>query len=647
MTGGNVSVPWRGLLSGYLTGGNATLLWRNIVSGYLTGGNNTCPLNISDPFPANESVVSTFISGVNTTVNVTYDYFTNGTFPTSITINSDEDDGYLHYGLDDDYVTVQFAAEGILDDSSVNFSVGQYGFGYWAGDPPHLIQKFDIYRAGLFFDTSSIPEGATIINATLSLVLKDDLSTTNFDIVIQDESQSNKPFLPEDYSYDGFSGDGGSINTATFGAVGSTINISLTDLTYIAKGGTTKLMLRSQEDIDESQPPTNEYVEFYSFEKGTTYIPKLIVNYSSNWSSIVNLTWSSNATDDGTWKQYGFSMANNNSTYYMMNTNFSNPSTTYYWNVSGYVNGTWVNHSYWFTTGVSGRSWKNILSGYITGGNNTGWRQLLSGYLSGGNASVTWNNILSGYFTGGNTSVAWRSLLSGYLTGGNNTGWRQLLSGYLTGGNNTLNWNNILSGYLTGGNNTVVWNPLLSGWLTGGNISVEKTWNDLLSGYIIGGNNTGYRPLFSGWFTGGNISTGIIVTDIYPVNGSTNVLINVTLSITVTNIDGGLMNISFFLGNGTTFLGSYNNTGNGTYTMVSNTTTNDTVYWWSYTIGNGAIWVNGSQWFKTGNMTIGIPMSISRRLPMLLSYGMLFSVCGLFLFYYRRKKKVIQDELEK
>ena len=293
------------------------------------------------------------------------------------------------------------------------------------------------------------------------------------------------------------------------------------------------------------------------------------------------------------------------------------------------------------------RSWHNIFSGYLSGGNITGWRNLLSGYMTGGNVSVPWRGLLSGYLTGGNATLLWRNIVSGYLTGGNNTGWRQLLSGYLTGGNNTLNWNNILSGYLTGGNNTVVWNPLLSGWLTGGNISVEKTWNDLLSGYIIGGNNTGYRPLFSGWFTGGNISTGIIVTDIYPVNGSTNVLINVTLSITVTNIDGGLMNISFFLGNGTTFLGSYNNTGNGTYTMVSNTTTNDTVYWWSYTIGNGAIWVNGSQWFKTGNMTIGIPMSISRRLPMLLSYGMLFSVCGLFLFYYRRKKKVIQDELEK
>lgn len=162
--------------------------------------------------------------------------------PTTYVSTASDGDIWL---WDYDYEAAWGAVEGMyIGDEFTTFKIGQY------------LEEgaFTIYRAFLFFDTSSIGAGATVTGAALSLYLAEDQSDADFDIVITrsiaPELAPHDPLENGDYSVEwGYDDIGGFIGTEGL-AQGEYFDIDLDELGWISKAGTTVLVLRSDLDID-------------------------------------------------------------------------------------------------------------------------------------------------------------------------------------------------------------------------------------------------------------------------------------------------------------------------------------------------------------------------------------------------------------
>ena len=136
---------------------------------------------------------------------------------------------------------------------------------------------FEVYRGYVWFDTSPIPDGATITSATLHFRGSGDTSVTDFDIIIQ----SGMPARPADtlttadYDMTFYSGNYGEMNTADYVIGDNPIELTAGGLAIINKTGLTKFCLRSGEDIDNSQPAGDEWVQ------GTTANTSLTVLFEA------------------------------------------------------------------------------------------------------------------------------------------------------------------------------------------------------------------------------------------------------------------------------------------------------------------------------------------------------------------------------
>jgi hypothetical protein len=142
-----------------------------------------------------------------------------------------------------------------------------------------------IYRGFVPFDTSSITDSATITESILSLNLKTDLSTTNFNITLQQgyATAPHQPLIISDYWYLIYSGNLGTANTSTLPSINNYWNITLSSdgRNWIHKNGVTALALRSSFDINEAEPLGDQHVIFWSREKGESYAPILYVTYET------------------------------------------------------------------------------------------------------------------------------------------------------------------------------------------------------------------------------------------------------------------------------------------------------------------------------------------------------------------------------
>ncbi len=200
----------------------------------------------------------------------------------TITVSSSENDGHI-YKSGSDYDEVYRSEEGTVSCEDSYISIGQSKV---ATFPP----DYRIRRGFLFFDTSELPSNAYIDNAVLSLFKKDDYSTTDFTIVVQNGQPSypHDPLEECDYNNEYYSGSGGDLNTINF--VNGSNNITLSELGWINIGGVTKLCLRSNRDINGTTPTGSEYVNVYSANAPDVpmgYLPKLIIEYR-NQSKIKN-----------------------------------------------------------------------------------------------------------------------------------------------------------------------------------------------------------------------------------------------------------------------------------------------------------------------------------------------------------------------
>jgi len=102
---------------------------------------------------------------------------------------------------------------------------------------------------------------------------------------------------------------------------------------------------------------TNPYPSNQSTD--ITVNPTLNITVNDTDQDSMTITWYSNSS--GSWQKFGTNTTETNGTFYMTNTNFTNYSITYYWNVT--VNdGTTTNTSdiFWFTTEVINTSIDSI-----------------------------------------------------------------------------------------------------------------------------------------------------------------------------------------------------------------------------------------------------------------------------------------------
>jgi len=147
--------------------------------------------------------------------------------------------------------------------------------------------NFYIWRDGVFFDmnTAPIPSYHNVDRAEIALLLTQDLSTPDFDIVVQSGSPVYPHVVadPDDYDKANYAGNYGSINTADLLAVGNWnyIPLNAAGLALINKTGTTKFMLRSSRDIAGTAPGVGgaEVASFY-------VLAKLRVWHSAGVSSV-------------------------------------------------------------------------------------------------------------------------------------------------------------------------------------------------------------------------------------------------------------------------------------------------------------------------------------------------------------------------
>ena len=170
----------------------------------------------------------------------------------------------------DDYSTIWNMGDGLIGDP--NIGIGQMG----------AIVFFWIYRGFVYFDTSSLPDSVTITSATLSLYGHSDYSEYDFSIVVQNGQPTypHDPMTAGDYYRGCYSGNGGSLNTNYF-SINSYNDIALNNygIGWINKQGTTKLCLRSNNEIDGDEPYNNQELVIVYGSSGRESRPKLTVEY--------------------------------------------------------------------------------------------------------------------------------------------------------------------------------------------------------------------------------------------------------------------------------------------------------------------------------------------------------------------------------
>lgn len=206
------------------------------------------------------------------------------------------------------YTTTSDGQVGRLDPASNGYNyiwsntVGQINNSYdrnWIGQAyiPLLFYYFYISRGFFFFDTSFIPDDATITTATLSLYGFEDTSAQDFNLVIQNGQPTypHDPLQVGDYYKNYYSGNGGSLSTASWITSGyNVITLNTNGKSWINKAGYTKLCVRSDRDISGTAPTTSETVGYWSKEKGTSYCPRLYVAFTTPNPIHANFTWVAN-----------------------------------------------------------------------------------------------------------------------------------------------------------------------------------------------------------------------------------------------------------------------------------------------------------------------------------------------------------------
>jgi len=142
---------------------------------------------------------------------------------------------------------------------------------------------YTIYRAALFFDTSTVPTNATINSASINLFVPvDHAMSAGWYLRVKQHTNNTEPLIPSDYYLYKYSGNGGQLYLSGYVSVGWVqIPLNSTGISWINKGGLTKLCLMSADDDDAFAPSGLQSLMFYSSEAGYSYAPFLTIDYST------------------------------------------------------------------------------------------------------------------------------------------------------------------------------------------------------------------------------------------------------------------------------------------------------------------------------------------------------------------------------
>jgi len=183
-------------------------------------------------------------------------------------IEDGANDGYV-YGKNETYSVAK---------SIASYAYSSYGF--LSFGQRYVAPNYYVLRDFLKFDTSSIPDDATIVSAKLQLWCSSDYTDTDFVVRLQ-KWTGDTPIALDDYNqFDGVNYDDGNFNTANL-VGGVPNNITISDFSLINKVGNTLICVRSSRDIDGVEPTGDEYFIISSYEGGG-YVtqPHLVVTYT-------------------------------------------------------------------------------------------------------------------------------------------------------------------------------------------------------------------------------------------------------------------------------------------------------------------------------------------------------------------------------
>ncbi|MDI6791952.1 MAG: PQQ-binding-like beta-propeller repeat protein, partial [bacterium] len=206
--------------------------------------------------------------------------------------NGTVNDGFIFNHGFNDYLTLQSAQ------TANEVSNPAYTTMLIVGQDKAASGEYYVYRASIPFDTGLLPDNCTITGATLYLYGYDaDYSYTDFDIEIVQSNQASVSSLAlSDFGSFGTT-SGGSLNSSNWqdnNGINS-ITFNATGLSWINKGGATKIGFRSSRDISQTTPTQHEFVNIWSSESGSSYKPYLVIEY----------TESSGGLDNGPWPIFG------------------------------------------------------------------------------------------------------------------------------------------------------------------------------------------------------------------------------------------------------------------------------------------------------------------------------------------------------
>ena len=142
-----------------------------------------------------------------------------------------------------------------------------------------------IDRGFLSFDTSSIPDGATISSAVLHIYVntKSDVGIGDSLVLVEGTQASATDLATADYDAFGSTELASRALSAITTSAYNTLTLNSSGLAIINKTGHTKLCTRSARDVDNSAPGSGQYSSvaiYWSDETGTSKDPKLVVTYS-------------------------------------------------------------------------------------------------------------------------------------------------------------------------------------------------------------------------------------------------------------------------------------------------------------------------------------------------------------------------------
>lgn len=150
------------------------------------------------------------------------------------------------------------------------------------------------------------------------------------------------------------------------------------------------------------------------------------------------------------------------------------------------------------------------------------------------------------------------------------------------------------------------------------NYSTNKT-NGKNETFEFTPNQTGTYYLVAKWYNGtGNATINAtepqapILSNPSPTNGTTGINLTPVLNITVSDIQGDTMNITWYWNDSGTWdlFGSNNSIGNGTYQQNNSNFSNvETTYWWSVNCSDGTHWSNETYHFTTRDQYNASPPS--------------------------------------